>query len=84
MADLPLEGRTVENKKEVPLTDTQRIDLLTQDVQELARGINTQARLLDSIVLAFDHVVKKYLELTTTPAEKGVATDGPKKEKPKV
>jgi hypothetical protein len=65
MADLPLEGRVVEEKKEVPLTDAQRIDLLTKDVQELARGINTQARLLESIVLAFDHVVKQYLSLTT-------------------
>jgi hypothetical protein len=69
MADLPLEGRVVEDKKEVPLTDAQRLDLLTQDVQELARGINTQARLLESIILAFDHVVKKYLDLTRKPDE---------------
>lgn len=64
MSDIPLEGRVVEDKKEVPLTTDQRVELLTQDVQELARGINTQARLLESIVLSFDHVVKKYLELT--------------------
>lgn len=67
MADLPLEGRVVEEKKEVPLTDVQRIDLLAQDVKELARGINTQARLLEGIVVAFDSVVKKYLELTRVP-----------------
>jgi len=73
MADLPLEGRVVEDKKEVPLTDTQRIDLLTQDVKELARGINTQGALLEAIVLSFDRVVAKYLELTRTPAERGVA-----------
>lgn len=67
MADLPLEGRVVEDKKEVPLTSDQRLDLLTQDVRELARGINTQARLLESIIVAFDGVVKKYLELTRIP-----------------
>jgi len=64
MADLPLEGRVVEEKKDVPLTDAQRIELLTQDVKELARGINTQGALLESIVVAFDSVVKKYLVLT--------------------
>lgn len=69
MADLPLEGRVVENEKEVPLTDMQRIDLLTQDVKELARGINTQGALLESIVIAFDSVVKKYLQLTRKPDE---------------
>jgi len=73
MADLPLEGRVVEDKKDVPLTDVQRIDLLTQDVKELARGINTQGALLESIVLAFDYVVKKYLDLTRK-------TDEPKEE----
>jgi len=69
MADLPLEGRVVEDKKDVPLTDTQRIELLTQDVKELARGINVQGALLESMVLAFDHVVKKYLDLTRKPDE---------------
>lgn len=64
MADLPLEGRVVEDKNEVPLTSDQRLDLLTQDIRELARGVNTQARLLETIIYAFDHVVKKYLELT--------------------
>ena len=65
MADLP-----IEEKKEVPFTTEQRLDAITQDVQELARGINTQARLLESIVLAFDHVVKQYLELTRIPDAK--------------
>lgn len=69
MADLPLEGRVVEDKKEVPLTIEQRVDLLTQDVQELARGVNAQARLLESIILAFDHVVKRYLDITRKPDE---------------
>lgn len=69
MADLPLEGRVVEDKKEVPLTLEQRVDLLTQNIQELARGTNTQARLLESIVYAFDHVVKQYLALTRKPDE---------------
>lgn len=69
MADLPLEGRVVEEKKEIPLTEGQRLDLLTQDVQELARGINTQARLLEAVVYAFDHVVKQYLKLTRKPDE---------------
>ena len=69
MADLPLEGRVVEDKKDVPLTDTQRIELLTQDVKELARGINTQGALLEVIVLSFDRVVAKYLELTRKPNE---------------
>lgn len=66
MADLPLEGRTevVEDKKTVPLSLEQRVDLMGQDIRELARGVNTQARLLESVILAFDHVVKKYLELT--------------------
>ena len=65
MADLP-----IEEKKEVPFTTEQRLDAITLDVQELARGINTQARLLESIVLAFDHVVKQYLELTRIPDAK--------------
>lgn len=73
MADIPLEGRVVEEKKEIPLTNEQRLDALTQDVKELARGINTQGALLEAIVLAFDRVVGKYLELTRTPAERGVA-----------
>lgn len=63
MSDLPLEGRVVETK-EVPLTVEQRLDSLAKDVRELARGINTQGRLLETIVVASDQVVKKYLELT--------------------
>lgn len=66
MADLPLEGRVVETK-DAPLTDTQRLDLLTRDIKELARGINTQGALLESIVVAFDSVVKRYLVLTRIP-----------------
>lgn len=80
MSDLPLEGRVVEEKKQVPLTTEQRLDLLAQDVKELARGVNTQAQLLEAIVLANDRVVQKYLELTRTPAERGVQTNGPKEE----
>ena len=68
MSDLPLEGRTVETKA-VPLTTEERLDLLGQDVQELARGVNTQARLLEEIVMSFDTVVKKYLDLIRVPAE---------------
>lgn len=73
MADIPLEGRVVEDKKDVPLTTEQRLDLLAQDVKELARGVNTQAKLLEAIVMANDRVVATYLELTRTPAERGVA-----------
>lgn len=74
MADLPIAG--VE-KKEVGLTTEQRVDLLAKDVQELARGVNTQARLLEAIVFASDHIVKIYLELTRKPDES-------KEENPKV
>lgn len=83
MSDLPLEGRVVEDKKDVPLTDTQRIDLLVQDVRELARGVNTQGALLEAIVTAFDKVVARYLELTRTPAERGVAVAEKPSEKDK-
>ena len=67
MADLPLEGRVVEDKKEVPLTTEQRLDLLAQDVRELARGINTQGALLENMITAFDSIVRKYLTLTRVP-----------------
>lgn len=79
MADLPLEGRETKtiDTKEVPLTTDQRFDLLTKDVQELARGINTQGALLETIVLALDTVVQKYLQLTRRPTDE-------KKEEPKV
>lgn len=66
MSDLPVEGTVVE-KKEAPLTLEQRVDLNAKDIVELARGVNTQAQLLESIVLAFDHVVKQYLALTRVP-----------------
>lgn len=84
MADLPLEGRTVvETAKQVPITLEKRVELLTQDVQEVARGINTQAKLLESIVLACDHIVKKYVELTT-PKQAEVSNEAPKEETAKV
>lgn len=69
MADLPLEGRVVEDKKDVPLSLEQQVDILRKDIQELARGINTHGVLLQSIVVAFDHVVKKYLDLVKVPSE---------------
>lgn len=69
MADLPVEGRTVVDVKENALTLEERVDFLTKDVQEMARGINTQARLLESIVISFDNVVKKYIELTGPTSE---------------
>lgn len=71
MADLPIEGRTTqtEERREVELTLEQRVAKNTQDIQEVARGVNAQAQLLESIVLAFDHVVKRYLEVTKVPSE---------------
>jgi hypothetical protein len=33
-------------------------------VEELARAINTQAKLLEEIVKAADHIVRAYVELT--------------------
>ena len=59
MSDLPIEDR-----KEIPLSVDQRLDALTADVRELARGINVQGALLESIVVAADSVLKKYLDLT--------------------
>jgi hypothetical protein len=59
MSDIPLEGREI--KEERPLTQ-EEINAL--DIRELQRGINVQAALLESIVLAFDHVLKRYIELT--------------------
>jgi len=65
MSDLPLEGRVVEeNPKVATLSLEQQLEVAQGDIRELARGINTQGALLESIVIAFDGVVKKYLELT--------------------
>ena len=65
MADLPLEGRVVEreDRKEVPLTLEQRVEKAERDIQEVARGVNVQAALLEGMVVAFDSVVKTYLTL---------------------
>lgn len=71
MADLPLEGRAKTETKEVPLTAEQRLERLEKDVVELARGVNTQGALLESIVHAFDSVIKTYLTLINRPT--GVA-----------
>lgn len=73
MADLPLEGRTTVESREIPLTTEEKIDMLAKDVREVARGVNTQAALLETIVVAFDHIVKRYIELTRVP-------DAPKEE----
>lgn len=62
MADLPLEGRTVD-KKDVPLTVEERLERTEKDIVELARGVNTQGALLEGIVTAFDSVIKTYLTL---------------------
>lgn len=80
MADLPVNGEVVEKteKKQAPLTLQEQINLLRQDILELARGVNTQARLLESIVTASESITQTYVELTRTPAERGVQTDEPK------
>lgn len=82
MADLPANGQVVqkEDVKQAPLTLQEQVNLLRQDVIELARGVNTQARLLESIVSANNSIVQTYLELTKTPAERGVKQDEPKEE----
>lgn len=80
MSDLPAAG--VE-KKEVPLTVEQQLESLRKDVVELARGVNVQAALLQSIVHSSDAVCKTYLELTRTPAERGVVEAGKPSETPK-
>lgn len=61
MADLPIQN---DEKKEVPLTLEERVGILERDLKEVARGVNTQASLLESIVLTFDAVVQRYLVLT--------------------
>lgn len=65
MADLPLEGRKtqVTEKKDVPLTVEERLDRAEKDIQEIARGVNTQGALLEGIVNSFDAVIKTYLTL---------------------
>lgn len=79
MADLPLEGRTEQKdeKKPVPLTLEQQVSLLRKDIIELSRGVNTQARLLEAIVAASEHIIKVYNDLIQIP--EGVAGE-PKKE----
>lgn len=56
------------DKKTVPLTTEQRLINVEKNVEEVARGVNLQARLLEAIVKASDSVVKKYLELVRVPA----------------
>lgn len=80
MADLPLEGRTVVDKKEVPLTLEQRVGNLEKDILELARGVNTQASLLEAIVISSDRIVQKYLSLMRGPAPVEVKAEEPKSE----
>lgn len=82
MSDLPLEGRVVEEKKEVPLTLEQRVDQMARDIQELARGINAQAKLLGAVVLASDRIVNTYTELMNIPKVGGAPDE--KKEEPKI
>lgn len=74
MADLPVAG--IETK-EVALTLEQRVEILERDIKEVARGVNVQGSLLQAIVHASDHIVKKYIELTRIP-------DETKKENPKI
>lgn len=82
MADLPIEGRVTEvvEKKEAPLSVEERLALMNKDILEIARGVNTQGALLESIIVAFDHVVKKYLSLTRISNEP-VAVAKPSEEK---
>lgn len=35
-----------------------------EEIKEIARAVNTQARLLAEVVKAADHIVKAYLEVT--------------------
>ena len=60
MSDLPIQK---DDKKEVPLALEQRIEKTEKDIQEVARGVNTQAALLEFIVVSFDRIVQKYLAL---------------------
>lgn len=61
MSDIPLEDREIKQAQTRALTQE---EINTLDIRELQRGINVQAALLESIVLAFDHVLKRYIELT--------------------
>lgn len=60
MSDLPIQN---DDKKPVPLSLEDRLGIAERDIQELSRGINTQAALLETIIIAFDRVVQKYLSL---------------------
>lgn len=77
MSDLPLEGRVVQKdeKTEAPLSLEQRVEILERDLREIARGVNVQASLLESIVVSFDKVVQKYLHLIRTNGETDDAKD---------
>lgn len=78
MADLPIEKTETVDKKEVPLTLEERVARNEGDILELARGVNTQAQLLEGMITAFDHVIKTYLRLIQKPT---VAPAEPKKDK---
>lgn len=65
MSDLPVEQK--EEKKEIPLTPEQRLEKAEKDIQEIARGVNTQAALLEGIISSYDSVIKTYLALTAAP-----------------
>lgn len=66
MADLPADK------------DADQITGLRNDINELARGINVQARILESVVVACDTIVKAYLAATNV--QTGVA-EAPKEGK---
>lgn len=60
MSDLPIQQ---DDKKPLELTLEQRVEILERDIREVARGTNTQAALLEFIVVSFDRIVQKYLAL---------------------
>jgi hypothetical protein len=68
MSDLDVNGNPTD-KKEVPLTPEQQMDLVRQDIQELARGLNVQATLLQAIVAACNLVCQSYNNLSKKPEE---------------
>lgn len=79
MADLPIEKTETVDKKEVPLTLEERVARNEGDILELARGVNTQAQLLEGMITAFDHVIKTYLRLIQKPAVKPTVPPAPEK-----
>lgn len=76
MADLP-----IEEKKEVPLTIEQRMERAEKDIHEVARGVNVQGALLETIVVACDAIIQKYLILTQKHVEPKVVTPEKREEK---